>query len=167
MEILLYIILAFALLFIFALIYGEIQGYKEIKAKGFYPQYYTEMGKYISGHPNIDKSQLGISIYPKDDNFLIFNPLSSTVEIAKIPKKNIKNISIEDETTITRRVGLKRLIAIGIFAFAVKKKQRNELAYIVIDWNDGRFNHETVFEFEGKGSVEKANSSRNKLLRNL
>ena len=68
---------------------------------------------------------------------------------------------------IQKRVGLKRMLAIGIFAFAVKKKVKEELSYIIIEWSDGKFDHETVFEFEGKGSVTQANELRNKLINEI
>ena len=52
----------------------------------------------------------------------------------------------------------------GVFAFAWKKKTKHELAYITIYWNDGKFDHETIFEFEGRNAMTRANSSRNKLI---
>lgn len=127
------ILLILFVLFFVALLLKQNKELKKMKEAGFWPQYYAHTDKYIGGHPNIDKPQFSASLYPKDDNLLIFNALSSTKEIAVIPKKAIKNIVLENESTISKRVGLKRMLAVGVLAFAIQKSEKNELAYLVIE----------------------------------
>lgn len=49
----------------------------------------------------------------------------------------------------------------------MEEKEKNELAYLTIEWNDGKFDHETIFEFEGVGSMQNANTARNKLIKTV
>lgn len=143
---------------------------KRFKEEGLDPLKFLFAGKYLSGHPTIDKPLINCYVYPKKDVVKIYMLDTRTGRkgfIANIDSDKIKNILIEDETTISSRVGLKRLVALGIFAFALKKKQKTELAYIVIEWNDGRFDHETVFEFEGADSVLRANTFRNQVIKSI
>lgn len=142
----------------------------DFKKQGIDINKFIYAGKYISGHIKIDKPQEKCSLYVKEDIVKIYTVNKSTltnVFLANIEKQKIKKISLEDQTSIQKRVGLKRMLAIGIFAFAVKKKVKEELSYIIIEWSDGKFDHETVFEFEGKGSVTQANELRNKLINEI
>lgn len=161
------LIVIFLILFVVALFLKQYKELKDFKEAGFLLQYFVYTNRYIGGHPEIDKPQPSASLYPKDDKLLIFNNVSGTKEIASIPKKSIKNIVLEDQTTIEKRVGLIRMLAAGILAFAMMKTEKNELAYLVIEWNDGRFDHETAFEFSGEGALTRANEARNKLIRNI
>jgi hypothetical protein len=130
------------------------------------------VGKYIGGHPQINDELKTVSIFSKNNDLTIVryyedNRITTPTFIATIPISNIKNISIENKSTIEKRVTIGRMLLVGPFAFAWKKKDVNELAFLVIVWNDGRFEHETVFEFEGKGSMQTANTSRNSLIKTV
>ncbi len=85
--------------------------------------------------------------------------------LGEIPSINIKNILVEDQSTVERRVTLGRMLLVGIFAFAWSKRQKNELAYLIFEWSDGRFEHETIFEFEGRDAMVKANTARNGVIK--
>lgn len=140
------------------------------KRSGIDPKNFIESGKYISGHINIDEPIEKTFLYLQENVLKIYEyePNSGMKFFkANIDTDKIKGVFMEDETTISSRVGLKRMLAIGLFAFAVKKKKKNELAYLVIEWSDSGFDHETVFEFEGLGSIQKANTLRNKLINHL
>lgn len=126
-------------------------------SKGIVP-----LGKYISGHPGINNPVLGVTAVMSED---ILKIISNGAVLGEINKKSILGIDLEDGTTIERRVTVGRLLVAGVFAFALKKAKKHELAYVVIKWNDGKFNHDTIFEFEGLGSLTQANSSRNVLVR--
>lgn len=117
--------------------------------------------KYTHGHPDINKPSwcnLGF----KNSDIYLLSTFSN--EVAKINGKHIKNVIVEDETTFKEKVTLARMAMIGVFAFALKKKKTNELAYLTIEWNDGRFDNSTIFEYSGKGSFQKANRDRNKIM---
>lgn len=140
---------------------------KKLASSGYNFNQKVDSGKYISGHPDIDDPITSSIIVPKSSSLVIINDIashSSRVQ-AEIANNFIKNVLVEDQTTIERRVTVGRLLLTGLFAFALKKKKKNELAYLVIEWNDGKFEHETIFEFEGKEAIQNANTARNKLIR--
>ena len=120
--------------------------------------------KYTCGHPNINKPEI-MMLGIKTDGIHIMSLFGK--ERAVIPDANIKNISIEDASTIQRRPTVVRFLALGILAFAWQKKKKDEQAYLVIEWNDGRFDHDTIFEYTGIGSTQKANEARNKIIKQL
>ncbi len=125
--------------------------------------------KLIGGHPDINEAINKTIILFKGISLDIMKagPGMLPVKVAEIGKEFIKNITVEDQSTIEKRVTVGRLLTVGLFAFALKKKTKNELAYLTFDWNDGRFNHETVFEFEGVNAMQKANTARNQVLKLL
>lgn len=57
------------------------------------------------------------------------------------------------------------MILVGVFAFAWKKKKKNEIAFVEIDWKKGKFNNETMFCFEGENAVQRANKARNGIIK--
>jgi hypothetical protein len=126
-----------------------------------------ETGKYVAGHPDINDAITKTSIFPKNDKLVIMleAPMAMPVRKAEIANSNIKNILAEDQSTVEKRVTVGRLLLTGIFAFAWKKSKKNELAYLTIEWNDGKFDHETIFEFEGVGAMQNANTARNKIIK--
>ncbi|HUW06997.1 MAG TPA: hypothetical protein VMW01_12125 [Williamwhitmania sp.] len=127
----------------------------------------VDIGKYVAGHPDINDAIPKTSIFPKDNKLEIMleTPMAMPVKKGEIENQFIKNILAEDLSTVEKRVTVGRLLMTGIFAFALKKKKKNELAYLTIEWNDGRFDHETIFEFEGAGAMQNANTARNKIIK--
>jgi len=159
--------------FIFAVIAGIWQGESNLKKKnqglkkmGLDPNQIFRVGKYVGGHPDIDKVIELCSIYKKNDSLLICEPNYNLLPAtkARIPLTSIKNITIEDSSSIDKKVTLGRVLLIGVFALAWRKNKKDEHAFISIDWNDGKFDHSTLFSFEGKDAMQKANISRNKLI---
>ncbi len=126
-------------------------------------------GKYICGHPKLNEPRDNVKLAVKNNTIYIGREdnYGRIVEIREIAASIIKNITVEDETTIRHRVGVKRLLAVGVFAFAMKKKVVNELAYLTIEWTQGQFSHETIFEFQGQGSLTTANTIRNRLINKI
>ena len=102
-------------------------------------------GRYVAGHPDINDAIPKTIIFPKDRKLEIMldEQLKLPIKKAEIEFNFIKNVLAEDATTVEKRITVGRLLTVGIFAFALKKKQKNELAYSTIEWNDGRFDHET------------------------
>jgi hypothetical protein len=145
---------------------------EELQSEGYDFEKFIETGKYIAGHPKIDKSCNITAILPKADWLLIFEYPSGKItnkpnHIGGIQFKNIDKILAEDSSTMERRVTLGRVVMLGIFAFAFKKNKKNEIAYLTIKWSEGKFEHETYFEFVGKDAIQKANTARNKIIRVL
>jgi hypothetical protein len=165
------VVVAIAVLVIFIAIkaLGADKAKKEsLIRQGFKMVDFVELGQYISGHPKISKPFCARG-YLKDEELLIFSWVNGRLAsmgdpVGQIQSSVIKNIVIEDSSTIERRVSFGRVLLVGIFALAWKKRKKNELAYLVIEWNDGRFDHETMFQFEGKDAMTQANTARNKLI---
>lgn len=171
-----------AILLLFALVilmfYMAIRMFKKQKkekllfAKDYNIKEFIKTGSLVNGHPNIDNAVTKSGIILKDDDIIIFQYFDEALnvmpkKIASIPKRNIKNILAEDQSTIEKRITATRMVLVGVFALAWKKKEKNELSYLTIFWNDGRFDHETIFEFKNKNSIQVANSVRNKLINNI
>lgn len=126
-------------------------------------------GRYLAGHPNIDDSVNKTLIYlKKDDPTLYFfkdnDDFDPPTELGSIPTESITDIVAEDKSTMEKRVTVGRLLLVGIFAFAWKKKKVNESAFLIIEWNKGKFKNETIFEFEGRNAMSSANTVRNRLI---
>lgn len=146
------------------------EAYDGIKTNGFEIESKTEICKYIAGHPELDNSVANIVLMKKENLlYLVKEKLEvdkwKFFEVASIPIENIKDLAVEDSTTIEKKVTAGRILALGLFAFAAKKKVTNHLAYLTISWNDGKFNHDTIFEYDGQGAIQLANKSRNSLIR--
>jgi hypothetical protein len=82
--------------------------------------------KYVGGFPEWN-SNLEMMIKVYNDNRLVFCTLGKT-----FIESNLSDIdvSIENERQFSERVTVTRLLLVGIFAFAFKKKQNIENKYI-------------------------------------
>lgn len=131
----------------------------------FYP-----VGKYIGGHPKVDNEQGNLYFIFKDGVFSFYNiavaNLSAPVLINgfDIAASDINDITIEDSSSVEHKVTLGRFILVGVFSALWKKKVKNELAFLVIEWKKGKFSHDTIFVFEEDNAFIKANTARNKLI---
>jgi hypothetical protein len=63
-----------------------------------------------------------------------------------------------------KRITLGRVLLVGIFALAWRKKKKNELAFVTIEWKE-KFENSTIFSFEGQEAMQKANTARNELIK--
>jgi len=126
--------------------------------------YIYNSGKYIAGHPSIDQAKENTAICFNKTELLIVNDNVQLRIYGKIPLNSIKKIDVEDASTFKKRVTATRLIALGIFALAAKKKEVVIKYYLTINWNDGRFDNETMFEFIGNGNLlNNVNSLKNEI----
>lgn len=157
------------------IIYGSKQlkeNEKLLTEKGFDISKRITTDKYIGGHPDLDETIINTTVFPKNDFLVILEESKVNIsvekaELAKIEKSLINNIIVEDKSTIEKRVTVGRLLAVGVFALAFRKKEKNEVAFITIEWNDGKFDHETIFEFNGTDAMQNANTARNKMIREI
>lgn len=161
-----FFVLAFIAIFIFAAISGGNANIDKFE-KQFHKKTsdLLNSGTYVSGHPKLDISLKETRLLLNDDVVKIFTVDHNGFTFkANIDKVSITNVAMEDSSTIQNRVTVGRLLLTGIFAFAWKKKTKQECAYFIIEWNQGQFKNETIFEFEGTGSIQKANTLRNKFI---
>lgn len=161
-----FFVIAFIAIVIFAAISGGNANIKKFedtyKVK---PSILLASGTYVSGHPLLNNSIKDTKLLLDVDGVKIFNVDANGFNLkSSIPKNDIKNVAMEDSSTIQNRVTVGRLLLTGIFAFAWKKKSKQECAYFIIEWKQGQFDNETIFEFEGVGSIQKANTLRNKFI---
>lgn len=120
--------------------------------------------KYNCGHPDIDRPGT-YNLRFKDSNVHIFT--LSKRELGVIPGDSIKEVIVEDESTFRQKVTLGRIALVGVFAFAIPKQKKEELAYLTISWNDGRFDHNTIFEYVGYMALMRANTDRNNIIKQI
>ena len=135
-----------------------------LKNEGLNEKELIKSGKYIHGHPDLDKPVLITKLGIRDKELCIVSMTNLKV-MAIIPIEFIKNITIEDASTMERRVTAGRMLMFGVFAFGMKKKTKTEMAYLVLNWQTGKFENDTIFEFTGFGAITAANSARNKLIK--
>lgn len=139
-----------------------------MKEQGFSFTERVSFSKYLFGHPDIDNSVENIIYLPnsKDNDLHLFsNEAGFFKKEGTIPVMQIKNVSVEDASTIEKRVTVGRFLVMGVFAFFAKKDIKNELSYLIIEWNDGKFDHETIFEFQGKDAASRSHGAKNTIIR--
>lgn len=164
------VLLLFVVFFIFLIVSGAKQSKtfkEELKRKNINIGDYKTIGSYVGGHPKINKGieRVGVTVsqgFLKIYNFP--NDVTMPKYVTKIDLYAITNITVEDASSIEKKITVGRLFLVGIFAFAWKKKKKSEMAFVSIKWKD-KFEHDTIFSFEGKDAFEKANTTRNELIR--
>ena len=143
---------------------------QEFLLQGYDIEHIIYTSNYISGHPDIDKGGKSFLIKKGDEIKIYFGFITQDKNKtfttkpefkASIPIANIKNVLAEDKSTIQSRLSYTK-IAFGI---GLNEKHKTERAFLVIEWNDGKFDHETVFDFEDKNAMQKANIGRNQLIK--
>ena len=149
---------------------GDAQDKREkkeiIESKGLSENDIAQVGSYVGGHPSLDDTIPLCHAYKKGANLVLTEKQSLTeVPGSEIPIANIDNITLQDASTIDKRITAGRMLLVGVFALAWQKKEKNEMAFIEIQWHQGKFNHQTLFCFEGEGALKRANKGRNQLIR--
>ena len=138
----------------------------QYKSEGFDLDKLVPVGTYVGGHPNKNETVEYCCVFKKDGDLEFYRRLiaEKPVKLFAIKNESIKTITIEDATTMESKITLGRVLLVGIFSLAWKKKKKNEIAFVVIEWSDGRFDHSTTFSFEGKEAMQNANKARNSLI---
>jgi hypothetical protein len=163
------IFISIPILIIIAAIVGSIQTSKEkLICQKLDIDYDTnlQVGKYVGGHPDIDIEIPFIKLNFNDGYLLLLNyEINKDYIKAKILLDDITDIVVEDASTFEKRVTLGRAVLVGVFALAWKKNTKKESTFLTITWKSGRFEHNTIFAFEGENTLNAANSLRNKLIK--
>lgn len=94
--------------------------------------------EYLGGNPRREKSTT--ANLTMSDEGLSFKRFKT---IFDVDVSEISNLSVEGPEQVAKRVTVTRLLATGLFAFALKKKQKE--SYIIINLTDGT---ELVFKVE-------------------
>lgn len=69
----------------------------------------------------------------------------------KIKNTEIVDVAIEGRHEVDKRVTVTRLLAVGIFAFAIKKKNEDKEAFVTIELKDGS---EAIFHLTNRSPLE-------------
>jgi len=125
------------------------------------------IGNYVGGHPLLNNTINDVYACELEDVIGLyinkswnFNP----IRIASLNIKAISNIQINDASTIDSKVTLGRVLLVGVFALAWRKKKKTEQAFLIITWKKEMFENQTIFSFDGKNAMQKANTARNELI---
>jgi len=113
-------------------------------------------GKYLYGFKENQSKEL-IRCVETDTDFVF---IEGGTELGRIPANSIKKIWVEDRSRITSRFTATRIVTLGIFALAAKKKETTPSYYITVEWETGNMSNNTIFEFS---SLEAVNSANNNL----
>ena len=128
------------------------------------------VGMYVGGHPALKESIKNVYALKEKDKIVLYTQVIAGYEMPKlIPNseidiESIKDIKLEDASSIENKITLGRLLLVGIFAFAWKKKKKNETAFVTVTWSKGKFEQNTTFMFEAKDALQNANTARNQLM---
>lgn len=121
---------------------SEKAGYQSLLKSAGKP-YATGACEYLGGHPSIQGKSVGsLSINNKGVFFSKSLPFSSFV----IPVENIIKVESKTDTQISKDVTLTRLVLLGIFAFGVKKKSKEEHNYLVLTYKEDGIENTIIFE---------------------
>lgn len=102
--------------------------------------------QYMGGYSDKKKAIGILTFYEKQTEFS--SVLSTKFTILN---SSISNIAIEGKDEVNRRVTVTRLLLVGIFAFALKKKNKDKEAYLTIELSDGQ---EVIFFVDNKSPME-------------
>jgi hypothetical protein len=101
--------------------------------------------EYMGGYGDYRKAKGSVTFYQKQTEF------SSLMTKFTIQNGNVRDVVVEGKSEVNRRVTVTRLLAVGIFAFALKKKNTDKEAYITIELADGQ---EVIFFVDNKAPME-------------
>lgn len=104
--------------------------------------------EYMGGYNDKKKAAGSLTFYEKQTEFKV--ALNSRASF-NIPNSEITNVAIEGKDEVNRRITVTRLLAVGIFAFALKKKSKDKDAFITVELADGQ---EAVFHIKDKSPME-------------
>ncbi len=104
--------------------------------------------EYCGGYEEYKKSKGSLVFFQKR---IEYNVALSQTKSFFVENSKITDVAIEGRHEVNRRVTVTRMLAVGLFAFALKKKNEEKEAFITIMLSDGQ---EAVFHLEGKSPLE-------------
>lgn len=120
------------------------------------------VGKYLVGLQDAGNATDNVICVVTENEFVFINTFNK--ELGRIARNSINEVVLEDKSQIESRVTATRLLALGIFAFAAKKKSKIREYCVLVDWDDENGNtNNTIFEFSDKNSSANANNAMNSL----
>lgn len=121
------------------------------------------VGNYLAGLPNVNQRVLAVTCDIYQDEFVFMDRQS---ELDRIPRNSINQITVDTKSQITQRLTATRILALGVFALAAPKKERQQEFCLLIDWDDySGIRQNTVFDFIGPNGNALANQAANTMRR--
>lgn len=121
------------------------------------------VGNYLAGLPSVNQRVLAVTCHIYQDEFVF---MDRNRELDRIPRDSINQITVDNKSQITQRLTATRILALGVFALAAPKKQRQQEFCLLIDWDDhSGMRQNTVFDFIGPNGNALANQAANTLRR--
>jgi hypothetical protein len=118
------------------------------------PAIATESAKYLGGHPLLMKEADGIARITKIG---LFFEVMLTVNKFYIPAESILKAEFKNEEQISKDVTLTRLLALGIFAFALKKKTSIHINFLTVTYiTEEGIENTIVFQTKNAGALASA-----------
>jgi hypothetical protein len=105
--------------------------------------------QYMGGYNDQKKATGSLTFYQKQTEFKA--PLLNKKLWFTISNTDVTDVAVEGKDEVNRRVTVTRLLAVGIFAFALKKKSQDKDSFITIVLADGQ---EAVFHIKDKSPME-------------
>jgi hypothetical protein len=124
------------------------QEQREELAKARGPLLAITIADYVGGYGDHRKATGTLVFYEKRVEFLV--PMNGAASF-HLPASEVSDVAVEGKDEVSRRVTVTRLLAVGIFAFALKKKSADKEAFITIVLADGQ---EAVFHINKKSPME-------------
>jgi len=105
--------------------------------------------EYMGGYNNQKKATGTLVFYQKQTEFKA--QLLNKRHWFTIANTCVHDVAVEGKDEVNRRVTVTRLLAVGIFAFALKKKSQNKDSFITLVLADGQ---EVIFHVKDKAPLE-------------
>lgn len=145
----------------------EKENYKSLLSK-YEITLTVNAGKYLTGHIELNNPISNVFIgFSKERLYIISKEIPEGIIKGTIDYNKIENILVEDASTIENRITATRLALVGVFAWAIKKKEKHVLYYTTIVNSNGRFTNEVVFEFEGEKAMMDSTRLKNEIVKKI
>lgn len=92
---------------------------------------------HLSGHPYLKENDKVFFQIRKNNTVYFYKENIAEIEVPtgdEIPISNLKRYEVKTQTEISKDVTLGRLLALGVFAFVVKKNTKVEDKYLLIEY---------------------------------
>lgn len=133
-------------------------------------------GWYVGGQPGCDQPIKYSRMFYRNGELVVYKESLSEIItkdytpdntpgiLFSIKNENIKDIRIEDHTSVENKITAGRILLVGVFALAWKKRKQHPLYFLIIEHSDGRFTHTPAFCFQGESASTTAHKTRSRVL---
>jgi hypothetical protein len=131
---------------------------------------FEPMGNYFGGHPG-SENMITSTVFRKNSDCCLFFYKDGSYNLPeykfKIKIKSFRSIFVDDLPSFEKKVNNGNITLTGAAGRILKKKKNSQIAFVTINWTDGESEHSTIFSFEGKDALQKANIARVSFLQSI